>query len=707
MKYKLINKKVLINLYFLIFSLLLTFLYLGKDNLSIYDFNWLFYGDASSDLINWLNFKNADWMFPIGNYKNGELGENSIVFTGAIPLLSIISKTLFKDLDNFHFFSFWIFICFYLQYLFSFLILKNYLKDDFSSIISALFFVLSPIFINRLGIHLSLGGHWVLLAYFFIKLQKPNNNRNIIIIMCLSTMIHFYFTMMIFFVEILHNIFIKKLFTKKNILKYLKFYLYAFFFTLFFMYMLGYFSIPLEDTIGHGYGFYKLNILSFINPGGYTINGNFNWSNFLPNLNFDIGEREGFNYFGLGYLVMFLLFIFNYFFNKDYKINFRYILIIVLITIFSLSNNIDIGRINVLEINLSKFLEGSLSLARASGRFFWLVYYFLLFICLINIKKIFNDNYKFVVAIFLCVQIVDLFPGYMNYFNGHSVNNENIKIKSKSWDKIINKDKIFTSTYIKNQSSDFYKILPISLNDDFKSEIQYFARYNRESLLDLRYKNYNNILNNNYELNKFYIINNFGHANHIKNILSSSGTHDFAEIDDILMLINNNLSKDIVTNTNIINKIESKKIRINFLYEPKFKEGSYEKSFLGIGWTKHGKNLSAVSDGNNSTLFFDLSGLKENKYNLIINIDAIINSSNQNISIITSDKYGFEKKSILNDKNKKFQLSIPILPNKIMDSQNYSINFNTSGQVSEFDVLKSPDKKKIGFKIISIELKKS
>ena len=215
MKNKLIKNKVLINLFFLIFSLLLTFLYLGKDNLSIYDFNWLFYGDASSDLINWLNFKNADWMFPIGNYKNGELGENSIVFTGAIPLLSIISKTLFKDLDNFHFFSFWIFICFYLQYLFSFLILKNYLKDDFSSIISALFFVLSPIFINRLGIHLSLGGHWVLLAYFFIKLQKPNNNRNIIIIMCLSTMIHFYFTMMIFFVEILHNIFIKKLFTKK------------------------------------------------------------------------------------------------------------------------------------------------------------------------------------------------------------------------------------------------------------------------------------------------------------------------------------------------------------------------------------------------------------------------------------------------------------------------------------------------------------
>jgi hypothetical protein len=75
---------------------------------------------------------------------------------------------------------------FYLQYLFSFLILKKFLKNDFSSLISALFFVLSPIFINRLGIHLSLGGHWILLAYFFIKLKNLENNKNIIMIICLS-----------------------------------------------------------------------------------------------------------------------------------------------------------------------------------------------------------------------------------------------------------------------------------------------------------------------------------------------------------------------------------------------------------------------------------------------------------------------------------------------------------------------------------------
>ena len=179
------NKKlILINLYFFIISISLVFFYLGKENLSIYDFDWLFYGDASSDLVNWLNYKNSDWKFPIGNFEIENVGTNSIVFSGAVPVFSIISKFFFKNFDNFHFFNIWLFVCFYLQYLFSFLILDKYYKNNFYSIVGGLFFVLSPILINRLGIHLSLGGHWILLAYFYIKIIHPKNFLKIILIIC-------------------------------------------------------------------------------------------------------------------------------------------------------------------------------------------------------------------------------------------------------------------------------------------------------------------------------------------------------------------------------------------------------------------------------------------------------------------------------------------------------------------------------------------
>ena len=86
--------------------------------------------------------------------------------------------------------------------------------------------------------------------------------------------------------------------------------------------------------------------------------------------------------------------------------------------------------------------------------------------------------------------------------------------------------------------------------------------------------------------------------------------------------------------------------------------------------------------------------------------EAKINNLTQNISVKINDEYNFKKKIILNEKNKTFQLLIPVALDQIADSKNYMINFNTSGQITEFDVLKSPDRKKIGFKINYIKLQK-
>ena len=32
------------------------------------------------------------------------------------------------------------------------------------------------------------------------------------------------------------------------------------------MYLIGYFEIPFQDTLGGGYGLYKMNVLSIVNP---------------------------------------------------------------------------------------------------------------------------------------------------------------------------------------------------------------------------------------------------------------------------------------------------------------------------------------------------------------------------------------------------------------------------------------------------------
>ena len=79
--------------YFLI-SIIFTIFILGFHNLSPINLNWLLTGDRLGELIGWLNFKNSDWSFPLGVYDQGDLGKNSVVFNGTVPLLALIFTLL-------------------------------------------------------------------------------------------------------------------------------------------------------------------------------------------------------------------------------------------------------------------------------------------------------------------------------------------------------------------------------------------------------------------------------------------------------------------------------------------------------------------------------------------------------------------------------------------------------------------------------------
>ena len=79
------------------------------------------------------------------------------------------------------------------------------------------------------------------------------------------------------------------------------------------MYLSGYFEIPLTDSLGYGYGYYKANVLSFFNPA-VTMDTNFSWSNFLPSIPIVKGEHEGFSYLGLGGIIFLILLFFFFIF---------------------------------------------------------------------------------------------------------------------------------------------------------------------------------------------------------------------------------------------------------------------------------------------------------------------------------------------------------------------------------------------------------
>ena len=115
----------------------------GIDNISFQSTKWLHYNNESSLYqVGWHFFKNDIWRFPLGsnpNYGDG-LG-SSIVYTDSIPILAIFFKLLKGFIPgNFQYFSFWYFICFYLQLFFSFKILNKFTNSEIYSLIGSIFF---------------------------------------------------------------------------------------------------------------------------------------------------------------------------------------------------------------------------------------------------------------------------------------------------------------------------------------------------------------------------------------------------------------------------------------------------------------------------------------------------------------------------------------------------------------------------------------
>ena len=133
------------------------------------------------------------------------------------------------------------------------------------------------------------------------------------------------------------------------------------------MYLLGYFVLSPQDNLGGGFGIFKMNLISFFDPGVSTIGQKYLWSNFLPNLTTNYGEHEGFSYFGLGFIFLCLLATIiliknlNYLDKKNIKI---YITVIIIFFSLSLSNNVGFFDLNIISIPLNELILAPLSLIR-------------------------------------------------------------------------------------------------------------------------------------------------------------------------------------------------------------------------------------------------------------------------------------------------------------------------------------------------------
>ena len=694
-------KKLYLSTYhfsFLIISIISWVYLLGFDYIKPTNLDWLNSGDLSTYQLGWEYFRDDKWRFPIGlNPNYGIYSDSNIIYSDSIPIFAIFFK-LFNFLlpEKFQYFSIWILLCIYLQILFSYKIIYIGTGNRLFSFLGSLFFLTASIFINRSGIHLSLLGQWLILCGIYIEISE-NGKKDFLrlITLLLSLLVHFYFFLMLI-ILIFFQDFYKLLFLRKSLSKILKKLIFIIIFSMVLMYSVGYFSINLDDGLGWGYGYYNFNLNSFINPSGQNNIGSFSWSNFLTKQNYQNKEIEGFSYLGLSGIIFFIVFLFNIFkrkFNIFFQ-NFNWLIIILPFLIISISNNINFGDMNIVSIDLNKFVYAFFSIFRASGRMIWPVYYIIFIIGIIFIYKNFKSKSILVLLTLFVLQISDIHSGIKNYRFGSQYSVFQEDKKSPFW---VGLSKQFNEILLiesKNQSSIFYQLSRYLIEESFiKTDLVNLARVNRQETTFAKYNLIEEFNKKNLSIfdKKIFLTENKNIALYLKNLFKDKIYIYFQ--DNIWIITNDRIrgysqydfSLDIIAELNV--KDDSKiDLSNNFLIP-------------SIGWENQNKDQGLVSYGYNSSLFLKIEGITcENKNRIKFHIEKYYKDLENNIKFSLNDG---NYKIINFDTN---NLGSLILDLDCKTSNIYNFTFKIDNPISLYDLKEglNREKKSIILKSISI-----
>ena len=375
--------------------------------------------DVAQHYAGWKLFRNSEWTFPLGvgshiEYPYG----NSVSYTDSIPLFAIFFKAISSFLpQTFQYFGIFVLMCFILQGVFGALLVSLFAECKVYCSIGALFFCLAPVMVERAFRHCALTAHFLILAalYYYFNNRRKSIKSYIpfYIINILAITIHPYFlpfTFAIMFAFAVEDFLIARSWIKPWLHIILSIVI-----TLAVGYSIGAFYSG--EVLGAvGYGYFSMNLNSYINPVSPHFSGENNWSEILSDRSYFGGQNEGFNYIGVGVLAAAALSlvaviitqfkkVFRFIFNR-----FGIIFSTVCLTVFAFSNAVYFDDKLLMEIPYPEELQLLFGMFRATGRFGWILFYLAFLLALYGIYTAVK-NPKIACAVivpFLILQVYDL-----------------------------------------------------------------------------------------------------------------------------------------------------------------------------------------------------------------------------------------------------------------------------------------------------------
>ncbi len=480
---------------------------LPLSTLNIKNIQWLLHNDSATRVLGWIYFYKDNWQIPLANNPNyGNLTSSTLAYSDSIPLVAIITKIFFyKSIENIQFIGIWLLICFILQALCADALFRYFKITFFARIPGVFILTFTPILMYRIYDHQSLVGHFCILLAFLLyykqEIQFAYVKWNLLLIISLG--IHFYIFCMVALIEFVTIVKFLRTKNSKNISGLVTEISKIFLPQLSLLGIFGYqFGYKINAASAQGFGFFKSNLMSLFNPDG--------WSETVTTFEIGPGESEGYAFLGIGIILLLLLAITV----KNYRRQFlkqlnqyqelKYAVVFAIVV--AVTTNIGIGK---QEVRLLTHIPGEswFGVLRSSGRFIWVLVYFLL----INIYVLFakmKDRYIILLLpLLVFIQINDSKPridGMKNTMLSFKNIEKSPEIVELSM--IISNRSALVKYPISNNDQDWMVFTLASLSEKLASPSVYLARTNSKEIANKNAALERKILNADFSKNTILFI---------------------------------------------------------------------------------------------------------------------------------------------------------------------------------------------------------
>jgi hypothetical protein len=385
---------------------------LGMRLLDPREIGWLA-DDRLTHFLGWHVFRREPWTLPPGRIATlGYPVGTSIGYTDSIPLAAILFKPFDRFLSpDFQYLGLWLLSAFVLQGVVGGALVGTVTRRLPLRLAGTAFFVLSPILLGRVG-HPALAAHWQVLAAIWLTVAPPSSwaRRHApllwIALAAVSAATHPYLTAMV--LPLAGAFLVREVWDRPSGLVRVAAWGLALAGTVVTTWWAcGYLLLAPTDVGAQGVRYFSMNLLAPVMPMGTSA--------FLPEIaRATAGQYEGFNYFGLGLLLLLACAAALTLWKRPDRESLRATAPLagasVALAVFALSPTITFGDRIVLEV--PDGLWQALSAFRSTGRFGWPLHYLALFLALAaTVRRLPPRLATAAVTTALVLQAVDTYPG--------------------------------------------------------------------------------------------------------------------------------------------------------------------------------------------------------------------------------------------------------------------------------------------------------